>query len=90
MESIRIRVFGRVQGVYYRASTQQKAKELGLTGWVRNCSDGTVEVLAQGKRTDLNALMRWCEDGPPLARVQKVNVHWNEQNEEHTDFRILR
>lgn len=60
-------VHGRVQGVFFRASTQKKARALGLTGWVRNLPDGTVEVLAVGPRPALEALLAWLHEGPPLA-----------------------
>ncbi len=69
-------VHGRVQGVFFRASTQKKAQALGLTGWVRNLPDGTVEVLAAGPRSVLERLLEWLHQGPPLARVQRVEHDW--------------
>ena len=65
-------VQGLVQGVFFRASTQQTAQRLGLTGWVRNSSDGHVELLACGESAKLDALERWLRQGPPNARVQQV------------------
>ena len=65
----RIVVRGRVQGVAYRASTQHKARELGLTGWVRNLEDGSVELEAQGAADVIDALQTWCHRGPSLAKV---------------------
>jgi len=65
----RIVVRGRVQGVAYRASTQRKARDLGLTGWVRNLEDGSVELEAQGTSSVLDALETWCRRGPALAKV---------------------
>lgn len=67
-------VRGRVQGVWYRASTVEKAQELGLTGWVRNQSDGSVEILAQGQRTAVGHLQAWCHQGPPSAHVHEVQA----------------
>jgi acylphosphatase len=75
---VRCLVHGRVQGVYFRAATRQQAHGLGLTGWVRNCSDGTVEVLAEGEQTSLQHLVEWCHHGPPGARVTRLEVHWDE------------
>lgn len=69
-------VDGRVQGVYYRASTQEQARALGLRGWVRNLPDGRVELRAQGTRDRVEALIAWCRKGPPSARVTSVDVDW--------------
>jgi acylphosphatase len=66
------RVTGRVQGVFFRASTRNRAVELGLTGWVRNMPDGAVEVLACGDDAALEALQEWLHEGPPMARVSGV------------------
>lgn len=65
-------VSGRVQGVWFRASTQEKAKELGLTGWAKNLPDGRVEVLASGERLLLLELYEWLKQGPELASVEEV------------------
>lgn len=70
-------VSGRVQGVAFRAATRQQARLLGLTGWVRNCADGTVEMLAEGERSRLQQLVDWCHEGPPAARVTQVEVYWS-------------
>ncbi|MDE0331789.1 MAG: acylphosphatase [Nitrospinae bacterium] len=69
---IRLIIRGRVQGVWYRGSAQEIARELGLTGWVRNLSDGSVELIAEGESSALEALKAWCLEGPPLARVYDV------------------
>ncbi len=66
------RVTGRVQGVFFRASTRNLAVELGLTGWVRNMPDGAVEVLACGDDAALEALREWLHKGPTMARVSGV------------------
>ena len=65
-------VAGRVQGVFYRASTQRKAREIGLSGWVRNLPDGRVEIYACGDRAQLDALRAWLKEGPPHAVVTDV------------------
>jgi acylphosphatase len=73
---VRLKIAGRVQGVYYRASTVQQAHDLGLTGWVMNCPDGSVEAVAEGARHKLEELIAWCREGPPGARVVHVDVRW--------------
>jgi len=65
-------VAGRVQGVFYRASTRRKALELGLNGWVRNLPDGRVEVYACGEGAQLDILCAWLKEGPPHAEVTDV------------------
>jgi acylphosphatase len=71
---IRAIVTGYVQGVSYRASAAAEARRLGLVGWVKNRSDGSVEVEAEGDEASLTALVAWCEHGPPRARVTRVKV----------------
>jgi acylphosphatase len=70
--TVRFLVAGRVQGVFYRASTQSQAQVLGLAGWARNLPDGRVEVLARGLRDQVEVLERWLRQGPPLAHVESV------------------
>jgi acylphosphatase len=65
-------VSGRVQGVWFRASTRDRARSLGLDGWVRNLPDGRVEVLVSGPEAQVEALCAWLWQGPPLARVDEV------------------
>jgi len=67
-------VTGRVQGVWYRDSTQRKALQYGLLGWVRNLEDGRVEVMLQGSRDSVQQLKQWLHDGPPLAVVTWVDL----------------
>lgn len=74
MKHISIRVHGKVQGVFFRASTQEKAQELGLTGFVKNEKDGTVYIEAEGEPEALKQLEQWTHDGPSRARVEKVDV----------------
>lgn len=71
---IHARVSGKVQGVYYRANTQKKAARLNLTGWVRNCENGDVELVACGEQTNIDKLVKWLWKGPLLARVKNVDV----------------
>ncbi len=69
----RCRVTGRVQGVFFRASTREQARRLGLTGYARNLPDGSVEVLACGEPAALEALVAWLWQGPPQAAVSGVD-----------------
>ena len=69
-------VHGKVHGVYFRGSTQAKALELSLTGWVRNLSIGTVEIYAEGTRGSIDQLIKWCQKGPPLAKVSRNDLDW--------------
>lgn len=70
----RARVHGRVQGVWFRASTAEQARVLGISGHVRNLDDGTVEVFAVGADAAVQALMAWLSKGPPMAEVSTVQV----------------
>jgi acylphosphatase len=72
--AVRCLVEGRVQGVYFRAATFERATELGLRGWVRNLPDRRVEVLAIGDPEDVATLTKWLWQGPPMARVVSVSV----------------
>jgi len=74
VKSVKVIVTGKVQGVYYRASTQAQAKALGLVGWVRNESDGSVCYMAQGEESAIDALIEWSKLGPEMAKVSQVSV----------------
>ena len=67
-------VSGKVQGVFYRASTAERARTLGITGYARNLPDGRVEVLACGEAAKIEALIGWLQEGPPAAEVTGVDV----------------
>ncbi len=75
---LKLVITGRVQGVWYRGSTQRKARELGISGFVRNQPDGSVYAEAEGAETQLQALVDWCWQGPELARVENVGVEEGE------------
>jgi acylphosphatase len=88
MRRIRAIVSGRVQGVSYRASTAHEAHRLGLVGWVKNRSDGTVELEAEGPDDKIEALLAWCHDGPPAAHVTKVATEELPPGAGHDEFAI--
>ncbi len=69
---VRLIIRGRVQGVWFRDSTRRQAARLGVTGWVRNLPDGSVEVVAEGPADKVDKLVQWCHEGPPAARVDQV------------------
>lgn len=72
MESRLFRIEGRVQGVWFRESTRREAVALGISGYAKNMPDGSVEVLACGNDTELDRLAEWLKNGPPMARVTRV------------------
>ncbi len=74
-------VTGKVQGVWFRGSTQSKARELGLSGWVKNNDNGTVSVQAFGKMESLNQLLQWCRSGPSHAIVTDIRYHYIDHQE---------
>ena len=69
-----LHISGRVQGVWYREAMRLEAERLGVTGWVRNCRDGSVEAVVQGEESALAAIVEWARGGPPAARVDDVVV----------------
>ena len=87
---VHLKISGRVQGVYYRASALQEAQSLGLTGWVMNCADGSVEALAEGEKQKLERLIAWCHQGPEGARVSQVEVRWATAQQNLRGFVIRR
>ena len=78
LQSMHVFVKGKVQGVYYRKSTQEQALRMGLEGWVRNLTDGRVECRALGCESDLLTLLSWLGKGPERARIERVDVQWGE------------
>jgi len=82
------RVYGLVQGVYFRDTTRQTANTLDLTGWVRNASDGSVEVTAEGLRPTLESLLKFLHVGPSHARVERVEAEWGAATGEFSGFSV--
>lgn len=88
MQHVQLRIRGRVQGVGFRWFAQSEAERLGLTGTVRNCPDGSVEVEAEGSRTSLDRLIAVLRRGPVAARVSDMGIAWSEGPSRHKGFRI--
>ncbi|BBJ00350.1 acylphosphatase [Ferrigenium kumadai] len=86
-ETLRLVVHGRVQGVFFRDSMRHEAQRLGIDGWVRNRSDGTVEAEVQGAPAAVEAIVHWAHRGPEHARVERVEVEPSEGT--HSSFEIL-
>ncbi|MEF8879560.1 MAG: acylphosphatase [Candidatus Thermoplasmatota archaeon] len=90
MKNVHVSISGRVQGVFFRATTKQKAEQLGINGWVRNTSDGRVEAVFEGKEEKVNQLLDWCHQGPSMANVENVEVEEKTPSGELTGFSIKR
>jgi len=81
-------VSGRVQGVFFRDSACRKARGLGLTGWVRNLSDGRVEAVFEGQESAVREMISWAEQGPMFAKVKDLGVVFEEYLGEFSNFEI--
>jgi len=81
-------VSGRVQGVFFRQETQERATRLDVTGWVRNTFEDRVEAVFEGEKENVEKLVEFCRKGPPYARVSKVDVMWENYVGEFENFRI--
>lgn len=90
MISVIVVVHGRVQGVSFRQFILLRALELGVTGWVRNLPDGSVEGMFEGSEAAVNALVEWCSTGPPSARVDRLEVRKGTYRGENDTFIIAR
>lgn len=89
MKALQLHIHGRVQGVFFRKHTREKGQELGLSGTVRNCGDGSVEVNVEGSEKELSEFVQWCHHGPSRAEVLKVDIH-ETKLKNYKDFVILR
>ena len=88
LASVQVILYGYVQGVFFRAFASERATQLGLTGYVRNLSRGTVEVNAEGERKQLDQLIGYLKNGPPSAKVEKVVTNWSEYTGRYSRFSI--
>jgi len=88
MKRVRVTVSGRVQGVFFRASCAEEARRRGLSGWVRNTSDGRVQAAFEGPGAEVDALVAWCRAGPAHARVDALDAS-EERPTGENGFRVI-
>ena len=81
-------ISGRVQGVFFRVETQRAAEGFGVFGWVRKKRDGTVEAVFEGDLQAVDAVLQWCQEGPRMGRVDKVEGNWQDHTGEFKRFDI--
>ncbi len=89
MKRVVINIFGRVQKVGFRFSTLQKARELNIKGYVKNLRDGSVQIEAEGKESNINEFVEWSKIGPPYSDIKKIIVEDMEVLNEDTDFEVI-
>ena len=89
-EKVRVHLIisGFVQGVFFRSNTQEKAKEIGVFGWIRNLGDGRVEAVFEGEKERVERIIEWAKRGPERSRVENVEIKWEEYKGEFEDFEI--
>ena len=87
--TVHVIISGKVQGVWYRASTKQMADQIGITGWVRNTSEGNVEAMFEGEENLVNEMINWCNKGPSLAKVDNVIIEKMGTKEDFDSFKII-
>jgi acylphosphatase len=85
---VHVVITGKVQGVYFRDSAQREADALGVTGWIRNNSDGSVEGVFEGTTKNLFKMIEWCQHGPPRAHVIDIKENWQNYQGEFKSFGI--
>jgi len=88
MKHLHLKIFGVVQDVNFRWYARKEAKRLSLNGWVKNMSDGTVEIVVEGEEEKLKEFLEWCKIGPRGAIVSRVEEEWGEGEREFGDFKI--
>lgn len=89
MKRARVRIHGRVQGVFFRAEARSRAESLGVAGWIRNEPDGSVEALFEGEPDRIDSMVEWCRRGPSGAHVDEVEVFEEEAGQAERGFRVL-
>jgi len=89
MKRVNLKIYGRVQGVFFRHNTKKLADKLNLKGWVRNNPDDSVEIVAEGGDEAIDRLIRWCRKGPIGAKVEKIQIKENDFKDEFNDFSII-
>lgn len=86
---VHVLIEGRVQGVFFRASTRDEARARGLSGWVRNLADGRVEAVFEGDKAVVENMLAWCRKGPPYAYVDQIDIDWQPYQGDLVDFRVV-
>ena len=86
MKRIHLIISGDVHGVLFRSNSEEIAKKLGIKGWVKNTSSGEVEIVAEGEEDSLEKLISWCKQGPSYAKVENVEINWEDAAGEFTTF----
>ena len=81
-------IYGRVQGVFFRASARDKAQAFGVKGWVKNCLDGSVEAVFEGEKDTVDKVVNWCKKGPAGAYVERIDVSWGKYLGAFDEFAI--
>ncbi|MFO7972105.1 MAG: acylphosphatase [Desulfobacterales bacterium] len=89
-DKVRVRavISGRVQGVFFRLETKKAAGRYGVFGWVKNQRDGTVAAVFEGPGENVDSMLAWCKQGPPIAKVLDVDVTWESYTGEFNDFEV--
>ena len=85
-----LRIYGRVQGVFFRANTRKQARKRGLGGWVMNLDDGSVEAVIEGPGDDVREVVDWAHEGPPRANVEDIEVDWEGYEGAFDQFEVRR
>ena len=85
-----LQIQGKVQGVFFRASTREQARSRGLKGWVENVADGSVRAVLEGPREGVEEVVEWAHQGPKAARVESVDVEWREPEGDLDSFEVRR
>ena len=86
---VNVIIYGKVQGVYFRFNTKNIAEKLGLTGWVRNTTDGKVEAVFEGDEKKIFNMIEWCSKGPSDAQVNKIEIIRKKYSKEYNNFSII-
>ncbi|MEA1925994.1 MAG: acylphosphatase [Patescibacteria group bacterium] len=89
MKHLSLTIYGKVQGVFFRLSAKEKAEELGICGWIKNNSDGTVSIEAEGEQKDLDAFAAWCRNGPPNSKIESIHKEQNDNLQNYSTFDIF-
>lgn len=89
-KKVRVHIFvsGLVQGIFFRSSTKKTAQKLGAVGWVRNLPDSRVEIVAEGEKQKIEELVEWVKEGPAVARVDNLDVEYEEYKGEFNSFEV--